>query len=76
MFECGFSKNVLIKVEPYWNVKSVVYGVVCVYRRIKVEPYWNVKDAYENEYLGKANIKVEPYWNVKIVIACSLEELV
>ena len=54
MFECGFSKNVLIKVEPYWNVK----------------------DAYENEYLGKANIKVEPYWNVKIVIACSLEELV
>ena len=68
--------NCLIKVEPYWNVKvhERFHGIQ--YYLIKVEPYWNVKDAYENEYLGKANIKVEPYWNVKIVIACSLEELV
>ena len=36
----------LIKVEPYWNVKSEMILNVDNDEKIKVEPYWNVKLLY------------------------------
>ena len=36
----------LIKVEPYWNVKFVIYLTLrdVPTTLIKVEPYWNVNE--------------------------------
>ena len=33
----------MIKVEPYWNVKSNTSLLAFIALIIKVEPYWNVK---------------------------------
>ena len=33
----------IIKVEPYWNVKSEYITETELNNKIKVEPYWNVK---------------------------------
>ena len=34
----------IIKVEPYWNVKSIAINNYFSINEIKVEPYWNVKN--------------------------------
>ena len=34
---------IIIKVEPYWNVKQDELSKVLNGEEIKVEPYWNVK---------------------------------
>ena len=38
--------DAIIKVEPYWNVKTTRKRWYAVFRRIKVEPYWNYIDSY------------------------------
>ena len=55
----------LIKVEPYWNVKSEMILNVDNDEKIKVEPYWNVKEDKGVKLIDILDIKVEPYWNVK-----------
>ena len=55
----------LIKVEPYWNVKSEMILNVDNDEKIKVEPYWNVKVGYTFHDEVSERIKVETYWNVK-----------
>ena len=54
-----------IKVEPYWNVKSISGKAIALDKAIKVEPYWNVKSISGKAIALDQAIKVEPYWNVK-----------
>ena len=35
---------IIIKVEPYWNVKFDNWRMLLETYDIKVEPYWNVKN--------------------------------
>ena len=58
-------RNNTIKVEPYWNVKSIFKSLVSIWLIIKVEPYWNVKESKHHFIDVEKVIKVEPYWNVK-----------
>ena len=44
----------MIKVEPYWNVKSNTSLLAFIALIIKVEPYWNVK---LNKVLSEAQLK-------------------
>ena len=55
----------MIKVEPYWNVKSNTSLLAFIALIIKVEPYWNVKFTFTDWDVLDSIIKVEPYWNVK-----------
>ena len=57
----------MIKVEPYWNVKTNTELLQQKQRAIKVEPYWNVKKIKSVFEEWAQRIKVEPYWNVKSV---------
>ena len=56
----------MIKVEPYWNVKSNTSLLAFIALIIKVEPYWNVKYLLLLNCFKSDTIKVEPYWNVKL----------
>ncbi len=61
---CIFFLQILIKVEPYWNVNSFLSMIETGRRSIKVEPYWNVNLYWWSEFDTYKFIKVEPYWNV------------
>ena len=59
------TKQIIIKVEPYWNVKLGNNIFIGELLNIKVEPYWNVKSSFIVNFSLLNCIKVEPYWNVK-----------
>ena len=61
---CIFFLQILIKVEPYWNVNYEPYQEDKLTILIKVEPYWNVNLYWWSEFDTYKFIKVEPYWNV------------
>ena len=63
----SYGSETLIKVEPYWNVKTNTELLQQKQRAIKVEPYWNVKKIKSVFEEWAQRIKVEPYWNVKSV---------
>ena len=43
---CIFFLQILIKVEPYWNVNYEPYQEDKLTILIKVEPYWNVNSLF------------------------------
>ena len=49
---CIFFLQILIKVEPYWNVNYEPYQEDKLTILIKVEPYWNVNVAYYKQDKG------------------------
>ena len=50
-----------IKVEPYWNVNTLVNSLFSDIKLIKVEPYWNVNYISPLSVKACTYIKVEPY---------------
>ena len=71
-YNITFFSQIVVLIEPYWNVKIAELGMNAGFYVVLIEPYWNVKTKYTWSKIKGEPVLIEPYWNVKIKYASLL----